>query len=111
MTAPVLSRDERDLTALTFTINELGAGRSNAVGLVTLAASTTTTTVVPTKTSPGVLNCAVGTCVFLFPTTANAAAAAATTYVAPSNVTKSQFIVTHANAATTDRVFYFLCIG
>lgn len=83
-------------------IRELYEGRSNAVGSVTLTASTTTT-VVPTDTSGD------GSVILLSPRTANAAAALATTYV--SSIGNGTFTLTHANNAQTDRTFGYVAIG
>ena len=104
MSGITLSPQERDLFKIVFAVRQLMEGRSNAVGSVTLAAGATTTTVAaPT--------CAAGSAVFLFPKTANAAAALTTTYVLAANVIASQFTVTHANAATTDRTFWWVALG
>lgn len=103
---------EKDPARFATAIQQLFAGRSNAVGLVTLTASATSTTVNPTNsTNPGALNVGPGSKIFLFPTTADAAAALATTYIAPANVTKQQFIITHASAASTDRTFFYVSLG
>lgn len=83
-------------------IQQLQQGRSNALVLATLAAGTTTTTV----DAP---NCATGSAVLLSPTTANAAAALATTY--PSTVSNGSFVLTHANNAQTDRIFRVATLG
>ena len=99
-----LVSSEKDQTKIVGAINQLGQGRSNAVGTVTLTASATSTTVA----APA---CGAGAKVFLFPTTANAAAALATTYVQAADVTKEQFIVTHANNAQTDRTFFYVALG
>lgn len=68
-------------------------------GEVTLTENVTTTTV----SDGGVYK---GDRVFLQPTTANAAGAVPTTFI--STVDTGSFIITHANAATTDRTFYYL---
>mgnify|MGYP000936594987 FL=1 len=83
-------------------VNQLIRGRSNAAFQVTLAAGATTTTFsnanINADSKP-----------VLFPTTANAAAAMATTYVTvPAAGT---IIINHANAASTDRTFNLLIIG
>ena len=50
--------------------------------------------------------------VFLFPKTANAAAALATTYAAISRIAGVNTVtITHANAGTTDRTFAIAVIG
>lgn len=84
-------------------INGLIDGRSNASGDVTLTAGATSTLV----ESP-IFNA--NARVLLTPKTANAAAAAATTY---ANMTAGggSFTVTHANAVSTDRTFAYLVIG
>lgn len=84
-------------------IKELIEGRSNAVGTVTLTANATTTTVA----APTVNRNAI---VLLSPTTANAAAAIATTYVTVS-ASGGAFTLTHANNAQTNRTFGYLVIG
>ena len=43
--------------------------------------------------------------------TANAAGALATTYVLAGNVSAGQFIVTHANAGSADRTFWWVALG
>jgi hypothetical protein len=98
---PPADADPRKIVAA---IRQLAEGRSNAVGMVTLAAGAAATIVnAPT--------CGGGTKIFLFPATANAAAALATTYVAGANIVAGQFTVTHANNAQTDRTFHWLAIG
>lgn len=83
-------------------INQLMRGRSNAVSQVTLAAGVTTTIVTGDNFNADAE-------VFLFPRTANAAAALATTY---GSVTVAGTVtITHANAGTTDRTFALLVIG
>lgn len=102
MTAYVVQTEEKDLTKHAFGQQQLAQGRSNAVGLCTLRANQTTTTV----TAP---NCGTGSKVFLSPTTANAAASTATTYV--SSVLAGSFVLTHASNSQTDKIFGFVCLG
>ncbi len=102
MTAYVPGALETDPKKIVLSLQQLAAGRSNATGSVTLTANTTITTVTP-------INCAAGSAVFLFPTTANAAAALGTTYV--STVAKQSFTLTHANNAQVDRTFFYVCLG
>lgn len=85
-------------------LRQLIEGRSNAVGSVTLTANAATSTVTANACGPN-------SAVFLFPQTANAAAALATTYIAPATVTPRQFIITHANNSQTDKTFYYVCLG
>lgn len=102
MTAYVVQTEEKDLTKHAFGQQQLAQGRSNAVGVCTLRASQTTTTVV----AP---NCGADSKVFLSPTTANAAAALATTYV--SSVLTGSFVLTHASNVQADKTFGFICLG
>ena len=104
MSAPVVGTFEKDLTKYAAAIKELGQGRTNAAGTVTLRASQTTT-MVPAP------NCGEGNAVFLFPATANAAAVVASTYVLASNVTSGEFIVTHPSNVNTDKTFYWIALG
>lgn len=104
MSATIVRTQEKDLTQFAFAIQGLAAGRSNAVGTVTLRDGETTTTVqAPT--------CGATSRVFLFPATANAAAVVATTYVLSTNVTAGQFIVTHASDSDADQTFYWVALG
>ena len=85
-------------------LRELIEGRSNAVGpTVTLTAGATSTTVSKTTINANAA-------VFLFPTTANAATALATTYALIMSG-GGAFTVTHANNAQTDRTFYYAVLG
>lgn len=102
MTAYVVQTAEKDLTKHAFGQQQLAQGRSNAVGEFTLRAGQTTTTV-------PAINCGLDSKVFLSPTTLNAAAAVATTFV--SSVANGSFVLTHASAVSTDRVFGFVCLG
>ena len=99
-----VSTSEKNLSKFAIAIQQLYSGRSNASGIVTLATGATTTTV----NAP---NCAAGCSVFLFPATADAAAALATTYVPAATVTMEQFIIDHANNAQADRTFYWVALG
>lgn len=101
MTARVPGRNERDLSVINLTIAELASGRSNAHGTFTLTAGVTSTVVTNA-------NCAAASCVKITPTTANAAAALATTYITAAN---GSFTVTHANSAQTDRTFTYAIQG
>ncbi len=86
-------------------VNQLAAGRSNAVGTVTLTAGATSTTYIgPEVNENGQA--------FLFPRTANAAAAVATTYASVSRIAGVNTVtITHANAGTTDRTFAIAIFG
>jgi hypothetical protein len=95
---------ENNPVRLAQAIRELFAGRSNAVGEVTLTESDTTTTV-------AAVNCGLDSKIFLFPTTADAATewAAGSLYI--SAVARGEFTITHANDASTTRTFFWLAIG
>ena len=101
MTVLVPSRNEIDKSQINLSIRELASGRSNAHGVFTLTTSTTSTVVTNA-------NCAAASCVKITPTTANAAGALATTYIAAAN---GSFTVTHANNAQTDRTFTYAIQG
>jgi hypothetical protein len=97
-----VSTAEKDPAKFAVAIQQLYAGRSNATGTVTLAAGAASTVVNPP-------NCALQSAVFLFPKTANAAAALATTFI--NSVGKQSFTISHANNAQTDRSFFYVCLG
>lgn len=97
-----LSPNEKDPINQNNAIRQLMEGRSNAVGSVTLRASQTTTVV----TAPV---CGANSAVFLFPTTANAAAIVAATYV--SSVASGTFTVTHTSNGNTDKTFFWVALG
>lgn len=96
------SKGETNLARIVQAIRELFEGRSNAVGTVTLTASTTTTTVSTFNVGPE-------SGVFLSPKTANAAAALASTYVSATDA--GSFTLTHANNAQVDRTFAYEIAG
>lgn len=85
-------------------IRDLFAGRSNAVGTVTLRANQSTTTVTA-------LNVGSGSRVFLMPTTANAAAEFGNGTIRISAVGQGSFTITHANDANADKTFFWLALG
>ena len=83
-------------------LREVKSGKLNCAGSVTLTASAASTAVTDA-------NVGVNTVILLMPTTANAAAALATTYV--SSRGDQTFTVTHANNAQVDRTFEYVAIG
>lgn len=95
---------ETDLKKIVLSIQQLGAGRSNAVGTVTLTVSAGTTTVTDN-------NCAAGSVPILVPTTANAAAEIGNGTMYISAVANKSFTITHANSATTGRTFLYAIHG
>jgi hypothetical protein len=104
MTAYVPGITETDLKKIVLAIQQLSAGRSNAVGTVTLATGAATT-VVTDK------NCAAGSTPLLTPTTANAAAEVGNGTMYVSAVVNGSFTITHANSATTARMFLYAILG
>lgn len=83
-------------------INELIDGGCGAVGLLTLTPGATSTVV----ENPLIRLDSVPV---LVATTANAAAALATTYI--SAINRGSFTLAHANTATTDRTYRFSLSG
>lgn len=104
MTAYVPAITETDLKKIVLAIQQLAAGRSNAVGKVTLATSASTTTVTDK-------NCAAGSTPILTPTTANAATELGNGTMYVSAVANGSFTITHANSATTGRTFLYALLG
>jgi hypothetical protein len=104
VTAYVPGITETDLKKIVLAIQQLAAGRSNAVGAVTLATSSATT-VVTDK------NCAIGSTPLFTPTTANAAAEIGNGTMYVSAVTNGSFTITHANSGTMGRTFLYALHG
>lgn len=99
-----LSLKEKNSDVVNQAVAQLQQGRDNATGTVTLAAGAASTVV----KAP---NCSPSSGVFLEPTTANAAAALATTYVPIATVAKGQFTIVHANNAQIDKTFFYRVSG
>jgi hypothetical protein len=104
VTAFVPGLTETDLKKIVLAVQQLAAGRSNAVGTVTLATSAATTTVTDN-------NCATGSTVLFTPTTANAATEVGNGTMYLSSVANKSFTITHANSATTGRTFLYAIVG
>lgn len=85
-------------------INNLLNKRMDAVGEVTLAANVTTTVVTDNRVTKNSVIC-------LSPTTANAAGALATSYIADGGYATHEFTITHANNAQTDRTFRYIILS
>lgn len=79
-------------------------GKTNNTGTFTLTASATSTTITDLRTGADSV-------ILYSPSTANAASEWAGGSMYISAVGKQSFTVTHANAATTDRTFYYAVIG
>lgn len=97
-----LSSNDKDPRRIIEAIQQITQGRTNAGGSVTLTANAASTTVTAQV-------CGSGAGVFLFPKTANAAAALATTYV--GTVSNGSFVITHANNAQADKSFFWIALG
>jgi hypothetical protein len=104
MTAYVPGITETDLKKIVLAIQQLAAGRSNAVGSVTLAASAASTTVTDK-------NCAAGSTPILTPASASAASELGNGTIYVSAVANGSFTITHTNAATTGRTFLYAILG
>lgn len=104
MAGNVPSPQERNIARVVQGIRDLYAGRSNAVGTLTLTENATTTAVTAINVGPD-------SRVFLMATTANAAAEAGGTALYISSVGQGTFTVTHANNAQTDRTFFWVALG
>lgn len=98
---------EKSLPRMNQALRDLAAGRSNAVGEVTLAADANTFTVV---TAP---NCGEDSKVFMFPASANAAHEMANGSVYVSDVASGTFTVQHSNDSATanNRTFFWVALG
>ncbi len=112
MTAFVPGLEETDLKKIILAIQQLAAGRSNAVGTVTLTANVATTTV---STANGAITqkglVAPGSTPIFTPKTANAAAEVGNGTMYVSAVGIDTFTITHANNAQTDRIFLYAIHG
>ena len=104
MTAYVPGITETDLKKIVLALQQLAAGRSNAVGTVTLATGAAST-VVTDK------NCAAGSTPLLTPVTASAATEVGNGTIYVSAVTNGAFTLTHASSATTGRTFLYALHG
>lgn len=92
---------QKQIVDLTWKLNACINGGGNNTGDVTLTASAATTEVEDTRVS-------VDSAIVLMPTTVNAAAALATTYITTD---KGSFTITHASNSQTDRTFKYAVIG
>ena len=104
MTAYVPGITETDLKKIVLALQHLAAGRSNAVGSVTLATGSATTTVTTA-------NCAQGSTPILTPASASAAAEVGNGTMYVSAVANGSFTILHANSATAGRTFLYAVIG
>ena len=85
-------------------VNNILNKRMDAGGEVTLSANVASTVVTDNRVTKNSV-------VVLSPTTANAAAALATTYIADGGYDTSGFTVTHENNTQTDRTFRYIILS
>lgn len=104
MTAYVPGITETDLKKIVLALQQLAAGRSNAVGSVTLTTGSSTTTVTTA-------NCAAGSTPILTPASASAAAEVGNGSIYVSAVANASFTITHANSVTAGRTFLYAIVG
>jgi len=83
-------------------LKQLGSGRSNAVGRVTLRDGEVTTVVTA-------INCGPDSAVFLSPISATAMADFPSCRI--SSVGQGEFTITHPNTADTDKEFFWIALG
>ena len=104
MTAYVPGITEADLKKIILAIQQLAAGRSNAVGSVTLVTSTATTIVATS-------NCSAGSTPILTPASASAATEVGNGTMYVNAVMNGSFTITHANSAVAGRTFLYAILG
>ena len=104
-TAPVFWSDVPEwIRKVAEVVNSLRGGKINATGTVTLTENAATTTLSDTRIGRT-------TKVVLVQTTANAAAALASTYQTYPNAATEAAVLNHANNAQTDRTFAYCLLG
>jgi len=104
MSASPLSPSETQPFRIVAAVRQLMQGRSNATGSVTLSPNAASTSVAAPSCAPGAQ-------VFLFPTTAHAAAELGNGTLYVSAVATRAFTLTHADNTQTDRTFSYVCLG
>jgi hypothetical protein len=104
MTAYVPGITETDPKKIVLAIQQLAAGRSNAVGQVTLATGAASTVVTDS-------NCAAGSVPVLVPSTASAATEVGNGTMFISAVSDGSFTIMHANSETAGRKFLYALVG
>ena len=103
MTAYVPDVNEKDLQKYARSLQQLAAGRSNAVGTVTCSTLS--------KTTVTDANCAVGSKVQITASSSNASAALTSTWISSTGTLNGSFVVDHTVASTTDRTFGYAIVG
>lgn len=90
------------LAQISDVIGNIQAGKLNNTGVVTLTANAASTTLTDSRIGTNSM-------ISLMPTTANAAAALATTYL--DTFGKGSCVINHTNDAQTDKTFVFTITG
>lgn len=111
MTVLLPAITETDLTKINLSIQQLGAGRSNATGSVTLAINSGTTVVDVNNNPIAPTVIALKSVPILVPITANAAAEVGNGTMYISAIANGSFTISHANSATTGRTFLWAIVG
>ena len=101
MVAYVPGQNETDLNKLIVSLQQLAAGRSNAVGTVTCSTLGTTTVTDA--------NCSAGSKVQLIASSSAAADAITSTWF--SSASNGSFVIAHTVASTTNRTFAYSIHG
>lgn len=104
MAGNVPTLDERNPVLILQAIRDLFAGRSNAVGSITLTANAASTSVTA-------INCGKDSKIFLMPKTANASAEFGNGTIYVGTVANGSFTITHANNANADKSFFWVALG
>jgi hypothetical protein len=85
-------------------VMEVMNGKINSTGSFTLTADVTSTTLTDARIGRNTL-------VVLVPSTANAAAAFATTYQTIPNAAKEAAVFTHASNSQADKTYFYILLG
>ena len=111
MTAYVPGIAETDPKKIIQSLQQLAAGRSNAVGKVTLTTSSATTVVDVNVSPTAPSTIAAGSTPILTAGTLAAAVELASGTMYVSAVANGSFTITHTNSLTSDRTFYYAILG
>lgn len=103
MVAYVPDINERDLKKYALSLQQLGAGRSNAYGTVTCTTLS--------KTTVTDANCAVASKIGITASSSNACAFITSIWVSSTGVVNGSFTLDHTVASTTDRTFGYTIQG
>lgn len=107
MTAKVptfLEDEKQHRRSIATALNQHADGKLLCFGRFTITANQATTTVTDSRAGGNSV-------IVLCPTTANAAAALATTYIPTATKASGSFVVNHDNNSQNDRTFDYIVIG